>query len=1300
LHSECIPDTKPVKGLVHMRFRYLRLIAFFVVTVGAACVQAQTARISGKVLDPQGAVVPKAPIQAINQETKSKLEATSDENGNYTIPYLPAGSYQILVHLPGFADFDTYVSLGMGQALEFDIPLSLTSTKTEVNVEENPITRVETQTSELTGTITGTEVPALGLNGRNFTQLATLVAGVSNQTGQDEARVGVAGSVSFSINGGRTEYNSFQVDGSETLNVGMHKDKTSLIVTPSIDAIQEIKIVTSNYNAIYPSVGSGTTIVTTKSGTDHFHGSLYEFFRNQFMNAKGYFDVGNRPPLYNRNDFGGTIGGPIDIPHVYNGKGKSFFFFSEEVRRESDPYAYRQAVPSVAERQGDFSDVCPAILPGEPGTVYFRRAQYPDCPTITSAAQAATLGGLTATFPNNVIPTNRNPLLILGTGVIPLPNATSGCSSSVGSCYDADVSLPTHWREELFRIDHAFTDTLRANFHYIHDAWNTTTPVPQFAFIQNSFPTIQNSFYGPGISLVGRVTKTLSASLLNELVLSYTDQKITLTDVPGANVTLQGSDLLGAAGVGMTTIFNNGSGGKIPGIVIAGNNQAYGGKGFAVDPAYMPWEHTNPLYSLSDNVTKIYGKHSIQAGVYGVNFQRNQTNGSIGSATGDTQGILTFSNILGSNTTGNSVADFLSGQSIASFQQDSGQGRYRQRYYILEPYIQDDFKVSSHLTLNLGLRLSLFGNYHEANNLAYNWVASAYSAAEGATVTVGSQGQLIDKVTGQSIEMNPNYPQLSLDPRVLNGIAQCGHNGVPSSCMSSHLFNPAPRIGFAWSPGDGRTAIRGGYGLFFEHGTADESNTGSLEGGAPLVLDMTQANPAGYGSIGIAPDGQSLAFPLNVTSIPTKTVWPYVQQWSLSAERELPQQMLASIAYVGSKGTHLPVQLQINQLQPLPANENPYAAHQPLLVSGFNPITALNPAYTNGGDCNGVLPNGNVVSGPTLTNLLVACYGVGQLATNPNALREFAPGIGQVYSLQNAANSAYNALQFSLRRTKAPLVLGVAYTYSHSIDDASDRSDASAVNSLDLASSRASSSFDQRHLLNVSYVYDLPPLSKWLYSCEAEDSDSEKTVCVTEENSAVSRFLFKGWQLSGVTTFQTGTPFTVINIGSPDGISTQDNAGVANGSGAGSYPDLCGDPYASVPRGGDNLQSFGPLMLNPGAFCAPRGLTFGDAGRNDLRNPVRFNTDIAFLKHWIVKEGSSVEFRAEIFNLFNNTQFRIYDPTLGNQANNTVNCYGGLGAGYSAGGGDGTDCLTGSAFLHPVSAHRPRTGQLGLKWIF
>jgi hypothetical protein len=189
--------------------------------------------------------------------------------------------------------------------------------------------------------------------------------------------------------------------------------------------------------------------------------------------------------------------------------------------------------------------------------------------------------------------------------------------------------------------------------------------------------------------------------------------------------------------------------------------------------------------------------------------------------------------------------------------------------------------------------------------------------------------------------------------------------------------------------------------------------------------------------------------------------------------------------------------------------------------------------------------------------------------------------------------------------------------------------------------------------------------------------------------------------MSGLALFETGIPFTVINNGSPTGITTLDNAGVANGIGSGSYPDLSGiSAHSHTPRGGSNSESFGPLLLNPAAFVAPRGLTFGDAGRNTLNNPDRWNMDLALLKHLALSERFNAEFRAEAFNVFNNTQFRIYDPSLGNQAQNTISCYGGDAAYFSAAGGDGTDCLTGSSFLHPVDAHRPRTIQFALKISF
>src|SRR5581483_7043186 len=199
--------------------------------------------------------------------------------------------------------------------------------------------------------ITEKEVVKLGLNGRNFTQLIALAPGVSNQTGQDEAKVGVVGSVKYSVNGGRVEYNSFEVDGSDVLNTGLNGSSSTLMVYPSLDAIQEVKVLTSNYGAQYGRTASGTVQVSTKSGTEKVHGGGYEFVRNEAFNARNYFDAPGRTPLYRRQDFGGTVGGPITIPGIYNiKKDKSFFFFSEEVRLEKSPTDYNQAVPSLKER--------------------------------------------------------------------------------------------------------------------------------------------------------------------------------------------------------------------------------------------------------------------------------------------------------------------------------------------------------------------------------------------------------------------------------------------------------------------------------------------------------------------------------------------------------------------------------------------------------------------------------------------------------------------------------------------------------------------------------------------------------------------------------------------------------------------------------------------------------------------------------------------------------------------------------------------------------------------------------------
>ncbi len=310
---------------------FTRRILFFIALLAlASSCWAQEGSLTGSVRDSSGAVIPNATVTVTSVQQGFVQTVTTNANGDYLVPGLLAGTYDINVKAQGFQQqLIKDVVLRVAEKARADATLTPGQVNTEVTVAGTSVAQVQTESAELSGVVTNKQIDQLVLNGRNFTQLVTLVPGVSNQTNQDEGTVGVYGSVAFSVNGGRTEYNNWELDGGDNMDNGSN---STLNAYPNVDAVAEFKVLTSNYGAQYGRNGSATVETITKSGTKDFHGDLFEFVRNDAFNARNFFQATR--PEYKKNDFGYTIGGPVFIPKLYNtSRQKTFFFFSEEWRR-------------------------------------------------------------------------------------------------------------------------------------------------------------------------------------------------------------------------------------------------------------------------------------------------------------------------------------------------------------------------------------------------------------------------------------------------------------------------------------------------------------------------------------------------------------------------------------------------------------------------------------------------------------------------------------------------------------------------------------------------------------------------------------------------------------------------------------------------------------------------------------------------------------------------------------------------------------------------------------------------------
>lgn len=841
-----------------------------------AALAQDTATIVGIVTDPSGAAIPGAQVRVANTQKGFVRDLTTDSAGAYTAAKIPIGSYTVAAQAQGFEKMsNSGIELTVGQTLRVDIQMRIGAGSQEVTVAAN-VAGVETETGTISDVITGSQVTQLNLNGRNFTNLATLIPGAA-PGGYDPSNVGVLASSAISFNGAPVQYNSWEIDG--TNNTDQGAGGTANMVYPNIDAIAEFRISTSKYDASYGKNAGALIEVVTKAGTNRFHGTMFEFLRNDALDANDWFvnrsilgpgQTAPKTPL-KRNDFGFTIGGPIFIPHHYNtDKNKTFFFWSEEWRKNRQGTVINQPVPTARMRQGDFSECDSAS------------ANYN--PIVASNCVVPTNPLTGAPFPGDIVPKDPNGAAMLD-ALIPLPNA--GVDQ-----YTAAHSLPTNFRDDIIRIDQNFGTKNSLFFRYIQDAFDQTY-VPTL-WSNANYDTVNTKWTSPSKSAVAHLTSTLRPNLMNEFVVSFSTDVNTVHQSPGVSSPAHSVDK--PSGWSATNIFpGNASNPLIPGIQLCGGLPFCAAESTGFD--YFYW---GPIITVKDNAVWTRGGHNLKFGFYLQHSHLNQTTNA-----GSAQGTFSFSNSA-PNSTGNALADMYLGR-IANYSEYgrviNGQlvGGYPEGHWVqwdLEPYFQDDWHVTKTLTLNLGMRYYLPSPYHDISqrSLDSTFQPSQYHTA--AEAQIDANGNLIPG-TGH------NFLTLG------NGLLPCGASGIPLGCQHSFHGGFAPRFGFAWDPtGSGKTAVRGGYGISYDVANGNEGASGFF-GNPPNAATPSVFNVTGYGNVS---GGAGIVPPSSMNIVTSYPKFPSVQQFSLGVEHQFAGNNFLSVSYVGSLGRHIIRQRNINQV--------------------------------------------------------------------------------------------------------------------------------------------------------------------------------------------------------------------------------------------------------------------------------------------------------------------------------------------------------------------------------------------------
>jgi hypothetical protein len=882
-------------------------LCFFLSSVAFA--QETTATITGQVTDQAGAIVANAEITLKNTATGEERKVISDDNGSYSLTLIPPGKYDLSVRVKGFKE-----SINQGIELSVNDRKVITVALAPGDINESITITGEAPLLQVTPTVgdvvENRRVVELPLNNRNFMALLTLVPGVTS-TGDSEIGIGLTNTVNFSINGTRRNSINFLVDGVSNTDVGSN---ITLLSIPTVDSIQEFRVITSVPTAEFGKSGGGVVNLVTRGGGQQFHGTLYEFLRNDRLNANSFFNNANgtfgpndagvklgintagtartpRPKL-RYNNFGYLISGPVFIPGIYNEKReKTFFLFSQEFRRiiRAPSLSSAITVPSLLERQGNFSETgnLPIFDP-------------------TTGLQ----------FANNTIPSGRINQTALGLlALYPEPNIPSVTAGRAPNRFSVTTPNIQNTRQETMRIDHNISTMHHLTGRYTRDLSETRELGGLFfnATIPNVATTATTV---PGQVLAISLTSTFGPNIVNEAVFTFSGNKINTTLLGRYN----GVDVK----VPNTEIFPQNNSGLPPVLTITGLPTI--GSGQLFDIKYKNW---NP----KDNVTIVHGSHTFKFGG-DVSWESKDEN-----AANATQGNYLFSGVATRvpTSSGIGLADFLLGRATTSGAQAAYSEPERDvtehlRFGRTEFYIQDTWKVKSNFQLDYGLRYYRYRQAIDTEDVLATFLPSAYDPARAAVCANATCS---------------TYVTSSFD--VTNGFAYAGKNSPYGRRVQLSDKNDwGPRIGFAWNPkGHENTVIRGGYGIYYDQaliGIVEQNSFTTPPFNNSVGVAGTFAAPVFFGTPG-SPTTAPTRGPLggvNATTAPFLT--PLIQQWALTWQQQVGRNAIFEIGYAGSAGNHLIRPVDINAPTPaeIIAASRGIATCDQALVASNNPVNCIN----------------------------------------------------------------------------------------------------------------------------------------------------------------------------------------------------------------------------------------------------------------------------------------------------------------------------------------------------------------------